>query len=186
MSLLRRRLMMQAEARYIHFEDPEAERICLENWDKDGDGRLSEDEAAQVSSVKVFFKKPNVIENLDCRCFVSVRAMDFWANSNFPAMKRFYLPPNVEKVSVHSIHTSNAVVVTGEEIREFHFGRNRGKFADILVLNSKIVPKNDFTIFGDNVRILYVRDDLTESFRTTPPWAAIADKIHPVSEYKNV
>lgn len=186
MSLLRRRLMMQADTRYIHFEDPEVERICLENWDKDGDGRLSKEEARQVSSVDVFFKKPNVIENLDCRCFVSVRAMDFWATLNFPTVKHFYLPPNIERVGVHTIHTPNAIVVTGDKIREFHLGRNAAKFADIIVLNSKIVPKNNYTMFGDNVRILYVRDDLTESFRTTPPWATIADKIHPVSEYENV
>lgn len=56
MSLLRRRLMMQAEARYIHFEDPEAERICLENWDKDGDGRLSKEEAGQVTSISDKFR----------------------------------------------------------------------------------------------------------------------------------
>lgn len=124
------------------------------------------------------------MENLDCRCFVSVRAMDFWANGSFPAIKRFYLPPNVESVGIHTIHTPNAVVVTGEKIREFHFGRNDGKLADILVLNSRTVPKNNYTIFRENVRILYVRDDLTESFRTTPPWAAIADKIHPVSEFQ--
>ena len=110
--------------------------------------------------------------------------MDFWANGSFPAIKRFYLPPNVESVGIHTIHTPNAVVVTGEKIREFHFGRNDGKLADILVLNSRTVPKNNYTIFRENVRILYVRDDLTESFRTTPPWAAIADKIHPVSEFQ--
>ena len=170
---------------WIRFEDAEVKRICIENWDKDGDGELSMEEAAQVSSIGTLFEEQNKMENLDCRCFVSVRAMDFWANGNFPAVKHFYLPPNVEKVNVHSIHTPNAVVVTGEEIREFHIGRNDSKFADILVLNSKTVPKNNYTIFRDNVRVLYVRDDLAESFRTTQPWAAIADKIHPMSEFQS-
>ncbi len=34
---------------WIRFEDPEVKRICVENWDKDGDGELSMEEAAAVS-----------------------------------------------------------------------------------------------------------------------------------------
>ena len=49
MSLNRRRLLLRHEYdKYIHFEDKEVERICLEKWDKDGDGKLSKEEAAQV------------------------------------------------------------------------------------------------------------------------------------------
>ena len=36
---------------WIRFEDPEVKRICIENWDKDGDGELSLEEAAAVSSI---------------------------------------------------------------------------------------------------------------------------------------
>ena len=36
---------------WIRFEDPEVKRICIENWDKDGDGELSMEEAAAVSSI---------------------------------------------------------------------------------------------------------------------------------------
>ena len=36
---------------WIRFEDPEVKRICVENWDKDGDGELSMEEAAAVSSI---------------------------------------------------------------------------------------------------------------------------------------
>lgn len=49
MSMNRRRLLLKHEYdKYIHFEDKEVERICLEKWDKDGDGKLSKEEAAQV------------------------------------------------------------------------------------------------------------------------------------------
>ena len=45
----RRRLLLRHEYnKYIHFEDKEVERICIEKWDKDGDGKLSKEEAAQV------------------------------------------------------------------------------------------------------------------------------------------
>ncbi len=49
MSMNRRRLLLRHEYnKYIHFEDKEVERICIEKWDKDGDGKLSKEEAAQV------------------------------------------------------------------------------------------------------------------------------------------
>lgn len=41
---------------WIRFEDPEVKRICIENWDKDGDGELSMEEAAAVSSIGTVFK----------------------------------------------------------------------------------------------------------------------------------
>ncbi len=43
-------------ADFIEFADPEVERICLENWDTDGDGKLSYKEAASVSSLGSVFK----------------------------------------------------------------------------------------------------------------------------------
>lgn len=59
MSLFRRRLMMRAayEARFIHFADKTVEQWCLANFDKDGDGRLSIDEAAAVTDAQ--FKAAN-------------------------------------------------------------------------------------------------------------------------------
>ena len=41
--------------KFVHFEDPEVRRICIENWDKDGDGELSMEEAAAVSSIGTKF-----------------------------------------------------------------------------------------------------------------------------------
>lgn len=60
MSLYRRRLMMQAaeEARYIHFADKAVEQWCLAHFDKDGDGRLSIDEAASVTDAQFVAANP--------------------------------------------------------------------------------------------------------------------------------
>ncbi|MBF1080529.1 MAG: hypothetical protein HXL36_09240, partial [Prevotellaceae bacterium] len=46
---------------WIRFADPEVKRICVENWDKDGDGELSMEEAAQVSSIGTVFAGNNKI-----------------------------------------------------------------------------------------------------------------------------
>lgn len=52
-------MMMRAvyEARFIHFADKAVEQWCLANFDKDGDGRLSIDEAAAVTDAQ--FKAAN-------------------------------------------------------------------------------------------------------------------------------
>lgn len=39
----------------IHFEDKEVERLCVLNWDTDGDCRLSYDEAAAVTDIGTIF-----------------------------------------------------------------------------------------------------------------------------------
>lgn len=59
MSLFRRHLMMQhaEEARFIKFADKAVEQWCLANFDKDGDGRISIDEAAAVTDAQ--FKAAN-------------------------------------------------------------------------------------------------------------------------------
>ena len=59
MSLFRRYMVMRAayEARFIHFADKVVEQWCLTHFDKDGDGRLSIDEAAAVTDAQ--FKAAN-------------------------------------------------------------------------------------------------------------------------------
>lgn len=59
MSLFRIYMMMRAaeEARFIHFDDKAVEQWCLAHFDKDGDGRISLDEAAAVTDAQ--FKAAN-------------------------------------------------------------------------------------------------------------------------------
>lgn len=58
---------------WIRFEDPEVKRICIENWDKDGDGELSMEEAAAVSSIGTKFRGNSNIKTLkDLRFFTSL------------------------------------------------------------------------------------------------------------------
>ena len=47
---------------YIEFRDYTVERICIEKWDEDGDGRLSYEEAASVYSLDYAFQDNDDIE----------------------------------------------------------------------------------------------------------------------------
>ena len=49
----------------IEFEDPAVEKICVANWDTDGDGSLSYAEAAAVKSIGTVFRSNKSITSFD-------------------------------------------------------------------------------------------------------------------------
>lgn len=49
----------------IRFADAEVKRICVENWDTNGDGMLGYDEAAAVKDLGDVFKGNNIIKTFD-------------------------------------------------------------------------------------------------------------------------
>ena len=78
---------------WIRFEDPEVKRICVENWDKDGDGELSMDEAAQVSSIGTKFAKNTKITSFESfRYFTGLEKVDMGVFENCSKLKRIVLP----------------------------------------------------------------------------------------------
>ena len=56
---------MQKEAEIINFVDPEVKRLCVENWDSDGDGELDMDEAAEVTDLGTVFGNNKQITSFD-------------------------------------------------------------------------------------------------------------------------
>ena len=78
---------------WIRFEDPEVKRICVENWDKDGDGELSMEEAAQVSSIGTVFARNNKITSFDeFRYFTGLRYKETGLFFGCNKLKKISLP----------------------------------------------------------------------------------------------
>ena len=76
MSTFRRRLIVQEQDKYVKFEDPEFERVCTAEWDKDGNGRLSKEEALQVVNIKnKMFKDNKIIKSADFDIFKNLTKM---------------------------------------------------------------------------------------------------------------
>ncbi len=125
MSLLRRRLMMQAETRYIHFEDPEVERICLENWDKDGDGRLSKEEAGQVTSVSDKFRGNTKLKSfMELQYFTEMTGFSNGAFSGCTSLERIALPEGSSLC-----HT---LLADCKALREVVFPHNMGTSQNVM------------------------------------------------------
>jgi len=83
---------------FIRFEDAEVERICLENWDTNGDGVLSHKEAAAVTSIGTRFKETSISSFNELRYFTglqSIGSQAFYGRSSLTSIK---LPDGVTKI----------------------------------------------------------------------------------------
>lgn len=108
----------------IFFEDLDVEAICLENWDTDGDGVLSKDEAAAVTSLgTVFNRKDNISSFNELQYFTGLTAIDDEAFEYCGGLSSVIIPPNVNRIgerafaSCHltSVTISNGVKTIGRE-----------------------------------------------------------------------
>ena len=94
-------LHANAASSLITFADPEVERICVENWDADGDGKLSEKEAESVSwlSWMVFSGKP--ITTFDeLAYFKNLRTIGQAAFGQCKNLKSIKIPKNVTEIGM--------------------------------------------------------------------------------------
>ena len=81
---------------WIRFEDPEVKRICVENWAKDGDGELSMEEAAAVSSIGTIFRGNKHLKTLkDLRFFTSLDDDSQKIVANCPNLTEVWLPESM-------------------------------------------------------------------------------------------
>ena len=83
---------------YITFADAEVERICLSNWDTNGDGKLSKTEAAAVTDLGgVFMYNSKIRSFAEFRYFTGVTTLDLDFYSCFQ-LRDIVLPRNLENI----------------------------------------------------------------------------------------
>ena len=174
---------------WIRFEDPEVKRICVENWDKDGDGELSMEEAAAVSSIGTKFRNNSNITNLnDFQHFYNVRRLnETFAYCTGLVDVRFW--EGVEELgdncigycqSVRLIDFPSTIKSLGQMFLRYPIDKNKG----IVICRAATPP----ALFSYNSRIravaLYVPDDSLELYRADNNMTRfISANIRPLSEY---
>ena len=196
---------------WIRFEDPEVKRICIENWDKDGDGELSMEEAAQVSSIGTVFAGNTRIRDLRVLAYTNIRAMAEGMFKGCDSLEYITIPSSVQQMTwyVFGGHDFTApkslrevVVEAGNmtyiaegfdndiqelvdypaTISSFGFGQPSTR-SRRNIFRSKIPPEtNSFGLSGKG--IIYVPDDALAAYKSSEYWLRAADRIHPLSEYQ--
>ena len=128
----------------IVFCDMEVKAICVTNWDTNGDGELSYDEAAAVTDLSNAFKERRDITSFDeLRYFTSLNGINPYAFLACSSLTSITLPPDVEFIGLWA-------------------------FRDCLNLASINIPSNVRSIGEDaflncsNLISLQLPDDLAE------------------------
>lgn len=89
----------------IVFADANVKAICVDKWDTDGDGELSMDEAAVVTSLESAFKGNKNITSFDeLQYFTGLTTIDSWAFSNCTAMQSVVLPESVTEIGENAFY----------------------------------------------------------------------------------
>ena len=93
----------------IQFADAEVKRICVENWDTNGDGELSEAEAAAVTSLDAVFEDNAIISSFDeLQYFTGVRMLGDREFSRCYKLSSIVLPKGLQSIGRYAF--SNCVI----------------------------------------------------------------------------
>ncbi len=88
----------------IDFADAEVKRICVENWDSNGDGELSYGEAAAVETIGTVFKQNWVIESFEeLQYFTSLEELDEYCFSYCNNLEKLSLPNSLKSLGRNSL-----------------------------------------------------------------------------------
>ena len=177
---------------WIRFEDPEVKRICVENWDKDGDGELSMEEAAAVSSIGTIFQGKDSIENLDLSFLHNWKQVNFTHVKDCKRLKRVVYPSSLKEVKgglLMSCYAVEEIVILSKDIR-FTFGMviNGAYSLKRVILHAETPPENTdpsayFLWFVHKDTTLYVPDKSVDLYKQVPFYSKFAKAILPISKY---
>ena len=161
--------------KFVHFEDREFEKYCIAKYDKDGDGKISIEEALSVTEITVDIFDVNTDNFSDLRYFENVKEMPSFNNNSFrERVKRLDIPAGVTYLNRFSLGFKKPV---------------------IIVFHGKVPPRREWFFSATawtydwltpNGSKIYVPDESLEeykkSFTSGPPPLKNDSIIHPMSE----
>lgn len=161
--------------KFVHFEDREFEKYCIAKYDKDGDGKISIEEALSVTEITVDIFDVNTDNFSDLRYFENVKEMPSFNNNSFrERVKRLDIPAGVTYLKKFSLGFKKPVIIVFHgkvpPRREWVFSATTGTYDWLTPNGSKI----------------YVPDESLEEYKksfTSGPSPLKNDSIiHPMSE----
>ena len=180
---------MQAAQRYVKFENPKVERICIEKFDTNKDGKISIEEAEGVTSIGRFFNNITEIENLnDFQRFCNVTNISnaFIGCSN---LKVANIWEGVESLGdnllMNATKLEKAIIPSTIRNMGQMWVRNKLIGKAVVIIKSETPPTiSDYNIIG-TAKTLYVPDNAVDRYKADAALTKfITDNIKPISEYR--
>ena len=132
----------------ISFSDPIIKRICVQNWDNNGDGELSENEASLVTSLGNAFRyNSNIKTFLELKYFTGLSSIDSEAFMSCRNLTSVTIPNSVITIGNKSFSGCNALENLGFSNSLTSIGS--GAFSDCYGLKDVQIP-NSVVFIGDN------------------------------------
>lgn len=155
-------------AEIIQFADANVKAICVANWDDDGDGELSKEEAAAVKTLEVgensVFKNATITSFDEFQYFTGLTSVEDYAFANCSNLKSVIVPKNV--TTLHNaafISCKYLSVVLPEGLTSI----GRECFRNCFYMKDIKLPESLTSIgrsaFGDciSLKTLYIPKNLT-------------------------
>ncbi len=178
--------------KFVHFEDPEVKRICIENWDKDGDRKLSIEEVAAVSLIGDVFKNNTKIKSFDELFYFkgsSLRGNMFGGCTNLQFVS---VPYTTTALFNDNVSSYKRILLKGEWSRipvAFIWGSEKKNLQSIILESNN--PPEITNISGffygnhtNNFAKIYVPNNSVEKYREAAVWRDYKDFINPLSDYQ--
>lgn len=123
----------------INFADPAVKEICVENWDTDGDGELSYEEAAAVTTISFLFSNNETITSFDeFQYFTGVSSINQAAFSYCSNLTSISLPEGVNNIGERAFARCSSL--TNITIPLGVTSIDRGAFEYCIAITDIIIP----------------------------------------------
>ena len=142
---------LREKLHYITFDDNRARTLCLEQWDLDGDGELTREEAALVTDIGEVFRNQPTMKSFDeLRYFTQLKEIPENAFRNSLALSSIYLPEGVTTLGKFAFTGCTAL-----------------KYV-VLMHSQAMVPKETSSVPG--AATLFVPESLVQTYQEDDAW----------------
>ena len=93
----------------ISFADSEVKRICVENWDTDGDGEISYEEAAAVTDFGTVFDNSAIKTFDEAQFFTGIRAFGLGWIKGCPNLTSIKLPTSISSIKEYAFYRCSSL-----------------------------------------------------------------------------
>ena len=193
--------------KFVHFDDPEVERIFLANFDKDGDGKISIEEAKEITSINGLFSNNTKIKSLNALRYTSLSKYSKSMILGENKIERITLPTSMSNIEWYTFSKGNNYLFTNlkevvllsfenvpegfdNEIKECvdypqnvkSFGWSQPQLkAKVTIIRAKTPPRIGNLALRQNGK-LYVPDESVQAYKSDANFSRVADRIFPLSE----